>query len=62
MRKIRLSCCFDCTIEVPDDSTHAVSLQEAKDAVDWSLPFVLDGEEFLGCVITGVNNFMAEEL
>jgi hypothetical protein len=41
--------------------TKAVAVQQAKDAVDWSLPFVLDNEEFLDCVITGVNNFMAEE-
>jgi hypothetical protein len=60
--KIRLSCWFDCTVEVPDGSTTYVSIQEAKDAVDYSLPFVLDGEEFLGCEITGVCNFNAEEL
>jgi hypothetical protein len=60
--KLRIACCFDCTVEVPDGSTPAVSLQEAKDAVDYSLPFVLDGEEFLDCLITGVCNFSAEEL
>ena len=60
--KVRLSCCFDCTVEVPDGSTLPVSVQEAKDAVDWSLPFVLDGEEFLDCIITGVSNFSAEDL
>jgi hypothetical protein len=60
--KIRLSCCFDCTVEVPDGSTTPVSVQEAKDAVDYSLPFVLDGEEFLDCEINGVCNFTAEEL
>jgi hypothetical protein len=60
--KVRLSCCFDCTVEVPDGSTKPVSLQEAKDAVDWSLPYVLDGEEFLDCTVNGVCNFMAEEL
>jgi hypothetical protein len=47
---------------VPDGSTPAVSTQEAKDAVDWSLPYVLDNETFLDCTITGVNNFAAEEL
>ena len=60
--KIRLSCCFDCTVEVPDGSTKPVSVQEAKDAVDYCLPFVLDGEDFLDSTITGVCNFSAEEL
>ena len=60
--KIRLACCFDCTVEVPDGSAKPVAVQEGKDAVDWSLPFVLDGEEFLDCKITGVCNFSAEEL
>ena len=60
MKKIRLSCYFDCTVEVPDGSTDAVSVQEAKDAVEWSLPYVLDGEDFLDCTITGVCNFSAE--
>ena len=63
MKKLRLSCCFDCTVEVPDGSTDAVSLQEAKDAVGYSLPFALDGQEFKeDYVITGVCNFTAEAL
>ena len=60
--KIRLSVCFDCTVECPDGSTKTVSVQEAKDAVEYSLPFVLDNEEFLDSIITGVCNFSAEEL
>jgi hypothetical protein len=60
--KIRLSCCFDCTVEVPDGSTKDVSVQEAIDAVDWCLPYRMDNEEFLGSVITGVCKFTAEEL
>jgi len=62
MRKVRLSVCFDCTVEVSSDSTDAVSVQEAKDAVSFCLPFTLDGEDFLDCMITGVNNITSEEL
>jgi hypothetical protein len=62
MRKIRLSTHFSSTVEVPDDSTEAVSVQEAKDAMSYCLPFVLDNEEFLDCVITGVNSIESEEL
>jgi hypothetical protein len=60
--KIRLSCCFDCTVSVPDGLTDAVALQEAKDAVDHVLPYRMDNQEFLGNEITGVNSFSAEEL
>jgi len=62
MKKIRLSTCFISTVEVSDDSTDAVALQEAKDAMSYCLPFVLDGEDFLDCVITGTNNITSEEL
>ena len=60
--KIRLSCYFDCTVEVPDGSTDAVSLQEAKDAVEMLLPLRMDNEEHDGCVVTGICNFTAEDI
>jgi hypothetical protein len=59
--KVRLSFCSDCTVTVPDGSTHAVSVQEAKDAVEFALPLLLDGYEARDCEITGVNNYTAEE-
>jgi hypothetical protein len=62
MKKIRLSTCFISTVEVSDDSTDAVAVREAKDAMSYCLPFVLDGEDFLDCVITGTNNITSEEL
>ena len=62
MRKVRLSTCFESTVEVSDDSTDAVAVQEAKDAMDYCLPFVLDNEEFMDCRITGTCNITSEEL
>ncbi len=61
-RKVRLSICFDCTVAVSGDSTPEVALQEAKDAVDYCLPYALDGESFLDCTVLGVNNINSEEL
>jgi hypothetical protein len=55
MEKVRLSGCFDCTMEVLSDSKHEVIVQEAKEVVAKLLPFLLDGAEYNDCTITGVN-------
>lgn len=61
-KKIRLSTCFNHTVEVPDGSTDDVSLQEAKDAIEKMLPDRLDNEGFPECRITGVCNITSEAL
>jgi hypothetical protein len=62
MKKIRLSTCFISTVEVSDDSTDAVAVREAKDAMENMLPGLLDDNGFPDCRITGVNNITSEEL
>lgn len=62
MKRVRLSVCLNCTVEVPDGSTGAVSIQEAKDAIGKMLPDLLDDEGFPECRITGVCNITSEVL
>ena len=62
MAKIRMSTCFEWTAEVPDGSTRAVQVQEAKDAMYFALPFRMDDEEFIDVRITGVTNVTSEVL
>lgn len=60
--KIRLSVYFDCTVEVPDESTWEVSLAEAKNGIELALPHYLDGAEMKDCEIQGVNNITIETM
>ena len=59
---IRLACCFNCDVEVPDGSTYDVSVTEAKMVVDKMLSFYLPETGTDGCDIIDVEFIGAEDI
>ena len=62
MSTVRLSVVFECEIEVDNDSSEDVQIQDAKDAMSYILPFSLDSQDFVDCTIIDTSEPTCERI